>query len=82
MSILKARIVQLVRTLISCINNENSSFSPGYINDEVKILTCCNYDNVKIFFKYNIKAIKFIIKLFFLLPLDINYGDTIHIYYN
>ena len=25
-----ARIVQLVRTLISCIKNENSNFSPGY----------------------------------------------------
>jgi hypothetical protein len=24
-----ARVVQLVRTLISCINNENSNFSPG-----------------------------------------------------
>jgi hypothetical protein len=24
-----ARIVQLVRTLISCIKNENSNFSPG-----------------------------------------------------
>ena len=25
----KTRVVQLVRTLISCINNENSNFSPG-----------------------------------------------------
>ena len=27
-----ARIVQLGRTLISCINNENSNFSPGSQN--------------------------------------------------
>ena len=29
----KARVVQQVRTLISCINNENSSFSSGLDED-------------------------------------------------
>ena len=35
----KARVVQLVRTLISCINSENSSFSSGYCPLRICIFT-------------------------------------------
>lgn len=49
----KAKIVQLVRTLISCINNENSTFSLGILSTFYKVILVMRC-NIYLVFLYKI----------------------------